>query len=554
MKKVILSSLVFLMSLGLVGCFDDKGGNDFESEMPDVKMVLPKSTYSVMKGMTLNIQPIVESDIAESDLKFTWQICGDGYNKNGRKFYRDLVEGKDLNWVGEFNEAITELNAAYEIRLKAEQISTGRNFYSNFAKFSLSGMNGLLLLYGSDQYSEMALLKATEFTPKNSELPEEASVVTDLYEAKTGKKLTGKGFQIGQVIIKYIEYYSADKKAYCRVYLLTDKEGAWLDKDELTYYGGWSSYFRNPEDVTVPKGIQYLGQCQVAFDGDKVFFATFDSSFPWGDVEFTPELESVGNKYTFAPKIAPSSSYPIYGTAYATSVNGDKSHKGFVGLCQSYYQSNGNFRDYSYLLDTKEDDVPFNPSDMKADLVEMAYHEDDHVLAVMKGDASHPSYAGQYFLAEIFPNEESKGESGYAGIPKYLYDISSCEEISNSTIFALGNNTSQCYYATKNTIYQFVADEGTVRGNRKLTNNKGAELEIHGEITCMKFLDESLATTHNTDPILVVCTLDSGKASLYALHINSMTGAVKSYEIYDNSTIEDWNITVPIRDFGMKVL
>lgn len=543
------------MCLGLTSCYNDKGGNDFETEMPDVVMLLPKSTYSVMKGMTLNIQPIIESEIDESDLAYVWQVCGDAYNKNGRKYFMDIAEGKELNWVGDFNETITELNSTYQIRLMAEQKSTGRKFYSNQSKFTLAGMNGLLLLYGNDESSEMALLKANEFTPQNSELPEEPSVVSGIFEAKTNKKLIGKGIQVGQVIIQYIEYYGAEQKAKCRVFVLTDKDGAWLDKDELTYYGDWSSYFRAPEELTQPKGVRFVGQAQIAYDGDNMYVATFDYAFPWGSAEITPETDCLGNNYIFAPEIEQAVGYNSFQSmSYATSINGDPSHKGFVGFGTSYYSGNGDYRNYAMLVDTKDDVVPFNPSDMHADVVKMKFHSDDCLFAVLKGDNTHPLYSGKYFLAELLPNNESAGESGYAGIPQNLYDLDGCEEIQNATYFALGKNSSQCYYATNNSIYQFVASEGVVRGNRKLTNNKGEEIEIHGEITCMKYLDESLAKTHNTEPILVVCTMDAGKARMYAMHITEMTGTVKSFEIYDSSTIQDWDIVDPIRDFGMKTL
>ena len=68
---------------------------------------------------------------------------------------------------------------------------------------------------------------------------------------------------------------------------------------------------------------------------------------------------------------------------YATTVNG-QTRKGFLGITQTYSFN----PKYVKLLDTKADNVKFNPGDMKADLVVMRTDNREHVRAVLKGSVA----------------------------------------------------------------------------------------------------------------------------------------------------------------------
>ena len=86
MKHSIFFTAVFCLLF--TNCMDDKGGNDFLSNQPDVVMTIPSDAYSTSLGSTITITPNVNSDIAEDDLEFIWEALGEGTNEFDNKVYK----------------------------------------------------------------------------------------------------------------------------------------------------------------------------------------------------------------------------------------------------------------------------------------------------------------------------------------------------------------------------------------------------------------------------------------------------------------------------------
>ncbi len=553
MKQLYYTIFCLLTLPFLASCYDDEGGNDFDSPMQDVTMVIPGTAYSGSLGSTITITPEVETDIPESDLQFIWEANGDLVNEVGRETYSPLLPEeqwqKVLTYTCQLDDNIADLNVSYEVRLHARQISTGRDFYSaNTVTLTIEGISGLLVLHGDDNTSDVGVLSAEEFMPSTSSIPETPIVQSTLYsDANDGVTIAGRGEAIVQTTSAYMSPQYRDR---ARIYVKTDEEVVFLNYETLAYDGDWNSLFYlggRPEQVNDgnPQGYVINGQNLAAFDGDDVFIAQpFGSSWPYLFASYTPESACAdGHAFTFLPFFTEVHYSGIQNMMYANSVDGDNTRKGFVGVSTSSDMSTGGYPGSSRLLDTKGDIVPFNPGDMKADLVQMKMDGRSHMLAVLKGDATHPDYPGQYFAVDLMPNPDTgsdTGESGYKSVPQYVYNISTFPGIADAIAFDFGTASNMSYYATPSAIYQYGFDGSTVYQPNVLNMSDGSALAITGEITMMKFLESPNVTTHNTEPILVVATWDGTNSAIYALHISTGDGKVLRAAKYDAETVDGW--------------
>lgn len=553
MKQLYYTIICLLALPFLASCYDDEGGNDFDSPMQNVTMVIPGTAYSGPLGSTITITPEVETGIPESDLQFIWEAKGTLLNENGRETYSPILPEeqwqKVLTYTCRLDDNITNLNVSYKVRLHARQLSTGRDFYSdNTVTLTIEGITGLLVLHGDDNTSDVGVLSAEEFMPSSSSIPETPSAQPTLYsDGNDGAAIAGRGEAIVQTISSFMLSQYMDR---ARIYVKTDEEVAFLNYETLAYDGDWNSLFYlggRPEQVNDgdPQGYVINGQNLAAFDGDDVFIAQpFGSSWPYLFASYTPESAcSDGHAFTFLPFFTDVHYSGIQNMMYANSVDGDDTRKGFVGVSTSTDMSTGGYPGSSRLLDTQSDNVPFNPGDMKADLVQMKMDGRSHMLAVLKGDATHPDYPGQYFAVDLMPNPDTgsdTGESGYKSVPQYVYNISTFPGIADAIAFDFGTASNMSYYATPSAIYQYGFDGSTVYQPNVLNMSDGSALTITGEITMMKFLESPNVTTHNTEPILVVATWDGTNSAIYALHISTGDGKVLRAAKYDAETVDGW--------------
>lgn len=222
MKQLYYTIFCLLTLPFLASCYDDEGGNDFDSPMQDVTMVIPSTAYSGSLGSTITITPEVETDIPESDLQFIWEANGDLVNEVGRETYSPLLPEeqwqKVLTYTCQLDDNIADLNVSYEVRLHARQISTGRDFYSaNTVTLTIEGISGLLVLHGDDNTSDVGVLSAEEFMPSTSSIPETPIVQSTLYsDANDGVTIAGRGEAIVQTTSAYMSPQYRDR---ARIYV-----------------------------------------------------------------------------------------------------------------------------------------------------------------------------------------------------------------------------------------------------------------------------------------------------------------------------------------------
>ena len=544
-RRYILT--VVAACLMLAGCYDDKNGHDYDTVMPDVEMTIPETAYSAGIGSVISVTPDVKTSIPETDLQYRWEVKGEMSNEQGREAFMPLVpaeeQGKELRYTCHLDTNITALNKSYTCRLHAKQLSTGRNFYStNTFTITIAGITGLLVLHGDDISSDIGILEAEEFTPSANSLPVSPSAIADMYsKSNDGRKLQGKGETVVQSIVSGLNWATDEAKKRCRIYAKTAQEVALLNKDDFSYYGDWNSLFYlsgdRQEHQGQPEGYIVYDQNVFAFDGGIVFWMQQSQQYPF----LFPTLGennacADGNRFTYAPQFTKVSTSGIQDLMYAATVNGQP-QKGFLAISQIWDFNPQHVK----LLDTKADNVKFNPGNMQADLVVMRTDNRAHVMAVLKGEAAHPTAAGQFFAVDLWPNADAAGESSYADVPQHFYNLQgSLTDLGNAIAFEFGESKNMCYYATPDAVYHYGLDAGTVSPLGQLGKADGTTLDFGGEITLMKLLASPNVTTHNDKPILLVATWTSGKSALWALHLDVMTGKVGKAVKYDETNVDGW--------------
>ena len=560
MKHKILT--LSALCLALAGCYDKQLGNDFDTTLPDVTITLPGTAYSAVLGDTISISPTVKSEIAEDDLLYRWQVLGtssEGYSK-----YLDLVDedsqAKDLNYVCHLDENIVAINTPYTCRLCVIQKSTGRQFYStNTITINIEGTTGLMILHDDGTSSDIGLLKAYEFIPSINSVPDYPAASPAIYSASNGgAKISGIGSLVYQSYMGVGSWLDASVKDRCRIIVLTDKESVVCDLSGLTKYGDWSSLFyvkgEKKEQSDNPRGYLVSLQYAVAFDGEDTFVMSQNFTYPFLFAEYSPSVKcGDGHSFRFAPVLLHDEAYynNTQGVFYAESVDGDSDRNGFVSLGNLWYDAMGDWATYTSLMDTKTDDVVFNPGDMKASLVKMNWDNRDHIMAVLKGSAKNATYGGKYFAVDLEADAKQTGKTAYSGFPKFIYDISSLSDVNNAKFFELGQTRNMCYYATSSAIHHFTLMDGSLTDNGILTMTDGSPVSLEGEITMFKQTGKVNVTTRLKDSALLVATYTGSNAKLYVLYLDEMTGKVTKVVKYDETTASGWQFG-RIRDVDIK--
>lgn len=570
MKKYI-TKIVSVVSVLLLttACYDDQNGNDYDVALPNVHIEIPASAYSAALGETITIDPIIKTDIPEEDLQYFWEVNGDSVNSQGQKAFLPLLaeeeQARILNYTAHIDRNITTLNLSYPCRLHVRQKSTGRDFYSsNTFTITISGISGLMVLYGTAEHSDIAILQAEDFTPNSMTLPASPTAAMQLYSmSNDGLLIPGKGKQIQQItslyFTTYLAYYPQILGARCgQILALTDKDARWIDKDGFSAFGDWNYLFYvKGEDAfnkNQPRSMYIYMVYIFGFDGGDIFSINALSSFPFLFADATTDTPlNDGHSFSFTGQICMPNVNPYPCLLYVDAVDGNTNHKGFVGLRSL---SPGYFSRYSFLLDTKNDDVPFNPGDMHADLIKMARDNRGHALAVLKGDNTHPRFAGKYFAVDLQMNGTAPtgAQTTFSGIPQYLFDLAPLTNINDARFFEFGLTQNMCYYATTNNVYQWHIDGGNVSSAEPLGMIDGSTWSPGGEVTMMKIIDNNNDTpTHNSsETIMLVATWQNNQAVLWSLHMDLMSGRISKAIRFDSSNTPGWNFDMPILDASIK--
>lgn len=549
MKKYILNILLLMgLTLCLGSCYNNQDGLDHDTYMPNLEIVIPHTAYSGDLGSTIEITPIIKNDeIDASDLEYHWEVCGERYNSSGRQFFTDLVsedqQAQTLKYVCKLDSNITSLNQSYECRLRVRQKSTGRDFYpaDNFT-ITIEGVMGLMVLYADGTGSEVGMLQADEFMPSASSLPDAPMAISGMFATNNGgRQLSGSPVSIMQAKVS-TSWVSDEGKNRMRIWVRTTDENWWLSRNDLSIYGDWNSIFYLQGDRKVndgdPKGVFCDESYMYTFDGDDMFKTQLAYVEAYLFPAFSADEPIDGNTYDFAPvfqKIQAGSGYQ--GMFYVNAYNGDSGKNGFVGASNL-----GGSEINVELFDTGSDKVKFNPGDMKAQLVKMHTDSRIHVVGVLKGQADNAQYAGKYFFVDLDPMASNIGESTFAGIPQAICDMSSLTDIDNAQTFCFGSTQNMYYYATKTGVYHYGLDGSSLSPAQPLCMTNGSAIALDGEVTMMRMIsDFKNVSRHDSDEIMIVATYNGTRSTIYAFHLDTMTGNVNSVSTYNADNVQGWN-------------
>jgi hypothetical protein len=505
MKRLYLA---FFLALLFAGCSKDLGNYDY-TELQELTITVPYTSYQVGIGETLAITPEVKTEISELDLTYQWEI---GYTPAHSQYsFLKFAEGKDLNFVCKLFEYMKS-PGSYSIRLHVIQKSNGRSFYSPVISLSVtSKISGLVVLHGDDNQSDIALLKATDFLVNQGSIA--TSLIPNLYSSVNGEKIPGKGVSIIQTITYFLN--NADRAT---VVAITDKGGVWAKYADLAKGGDWNSMFNSGINSGKPQFYTTQDQAVYAVDNGVLFPRNNNSYniFP---------IPGIGTTQYYAAS-------PFFYTK-SGRVQGfffDKNTRGFVETTNlnAYTSFSSSASNYFKQIVTSR---YFNLAAMNADLVYMDKGGlGGHYLAVMKDDG------GNRYLAEI-----NWSASYDADIPAARYDMSVLPDINNAKFYAFGDDqVAMCYYATPSKVYRFTASPGNDLSSayNELKMEDGTPITFDGEITMMKILKPLKNSSglkvqyYNYNRILLVGVYKNGHGTLYSMNVNQATGGVISYTTF----------------------
>ena len=500
MKKIFyFTAFVFLAFLQW-GCHEDKGNYDyvnFEDITVDVTSEIYE--YRTSFGEHLVIPMTVTTDVPESELEYTWEV-------GASSRFSTFAEGKDLDYVveaGHFPEYGT-----FFARLKVARQMKGyaAAVFSPLIRITVSGESGLMVLHGNDSESDIATITHSDFIIRAGTQVAQ-NVVHNLYSSSNnGGKIPGKGIT---VIQQHTRFISAD---FSDIYVITDRTslvavpaGLVKKSDYLDIFHSLPGY--SPLCKGDPQRFQFFNSSRVILDGGDLFVMNGTTN---------PKF-SMRNEFNGLPN------YKISKHSYlnTTSYMFEENMRGFI----SASTQNAGTLSYVTYNSTKG---PFNVGDMQADL-----------LFLDRGAASASNYMGVFkeddgtiFIGEI--NFAARDEVGNT-FAHDKYDIADLPEFESAKFYAVGANSSLCYYATGTSVYQYA-----LLGQSKTTTGKklvmGTEqVPFSGEVTMMKVL-RPLASGADTyqyhNQMLLVGTYENGVGTLHAIILDLLSGSALSHKTF----------------------
>jgi hypothetical protein len=512
-RKIIMRTIYYLFTvLLLAGCYKDKGNYEY-SNLDAMEISLPFLGYEVGAGMQLIIDPIVKTEIQDSDIDWQWDIEYQSPTDYIR--FEKFAEGKKLDYEFSLSPLIPS-TGTYHIRLHAKQKSTGREFYSPVTSLRITSQyTGLMVLHGDDIQSDIGLLQAAEFRVTEGTM--ETTLIPDLYSsANNNQKIPGRGRTVVQTVTAYLYDING-----ARVIALTDAGAAWINYADFSNLGDWNSLFMPGVNKGQPEFIIPQGQAVYAVDGGQLF-ARVNSMY-----EVFPIPLPAAQGYNLASPF-----FEVGGTARVQGFCFEKDTRGFV-TCTSI----SNFYNYSDKIMSGVGQIVtsknFNLAAMNADLVYVDRGgREGHYMAVMKEDN------GKKYLAEIDWTAAADADMPYA-----KYDMQVLPNINDAKFHSFGDNqVAMCYYATASKVYRYTANNGESLAGRsnELRLQNGGSIVFDGEITMMKILkpnknpDGPLAVDyHNYNKIMLVAVYKNNQGTLYSLKLDEPTGDVISYTTYN---------------------
>lgn len=498
MKK--FPQLFLFPLLCLIGVFSGCSDNDFVEypELEELSISLDRQEYTCAIGDMLSIVPEVSGAIPESDLAFYWEVGhGEGYGDHAK--FSAIAETRNLSMKCELG-LLFPSPATYTMRIRAKQISNGRDFYSKHFRLKITGKTGLMAMYGHDGESDIALIR--DITDSGGE------VLGHFYsDANGGLKIPGTGRFLTQLQggeVSFANYHS--------IIAVTDRCG--IGADYLTMAeipGGWNGLlFKGGFNRGEPQNIVYsspnpMEQYQEVYiiDGGEIY-GRQNSQFV-----LRPAIGTSSNAYINFYDLAPYA-YTSRESKYHVWLF-DKKSKAFVGVTNTIAVFMNGAAHAGSVMKVFAPGGAFNPLRMRSDLVFMAGGgEPGHLLAVMRRDN------GGLFIAEL-----NTAPADPAGTAQAVYelDTTGLDEILGYDFSSHSPSRECCYLYTRKSVYRLYLDgKGTAVVPRPITWPEGAVPAGGREITLMKTIH------YDGMNIMVIARWDGTEGEVSCYSIDESTG------------------------------
>ena len=503
MKRIFYFTAFVVLAFLQWGCYKDKGNYDY-TDLGGITVDVTSEIYEyrVTLGERLTIPMTVTSDIPEAELGYTWEV---GVSSRFPAF----TEGKDLDYVVGPNEYFPSYGT-FIVKLKVTRQVNGYSaaVYSPLIRIIVGGESGLMVLHGSDTESDLAMITHPDFMI-NAGTQVAQNITYNLYSsANGGEKLPGKG-------VLAIQQHTPNSNATTsNVHIVTDRTSVVAaaagvvkksDYVDLFYsLPGYPAFCKGD-----PQRFQFFGTTRVILDGGDLFVMNASSN---------PKI-SVRNEFDGIPNYKISKHSYFNSGSYMFEETGRRfiyaSTQGSGTLSYTTYNSTRG---------------AFNVNDMQADLLffDRGGSSVNNYLGVFKEDD------GTIFLGEINFSAPDQDGNTFA---RAKYGITDLPGFESAKFYALGSNSSLCYYATSTDVYHYaILGGGLTTTGRKLMMGT-EQVPFSGEVTMMKIL-RPLVTGATTNVyqyhsrMLLVGTYENNVGTLHAIVLDELSGSALSHKTY----------------------
>lgn len=509
----------FCLELIAVGCSDSVSEY---IELDDLNICLDQQLYTCAIGDMLYIEPKITGTLPEDELIFDWEVGqGEGYGDHAR--FSSIAQMRNLSIECALGPLFPS-PGTYTLRIHARQLSSGREFYSPHFNLKITGQTGLMILYGKEGQSDIALIR--DFTNQNN-----GSVIETYFSSSNeDRRIPGSGKFLTQLQGGETSFFN-----YHAVIAVTDETSVGADYLNMTEIpDGWNKLLfkgnfnrKQPENITYSNSDPMYKYQEVYFiDGGEIY------GRQCSEFVLRPAIGTSSNAYINFYDIAPFV-YTSHGGTYKVWLF-DKKSRGFVGITNIISVFMNGEAHAGSVVKVFTPGGKFNPSRMRADLIYMAEGaESGHLLAVMEKDN------GEKFLAELNTIPDDPSETAQA-----IYDFNHTvsEDILGFDFSSHTPSRKCCYFYTHNRIFRFSPDgNGTAICPQPINGNGRPGLQDNEELTVMKTLK------YNDNNIMLIASWDGSKAKILCFSYDLFSGDV-------NSLISSWTISGKVSDVHIKHL
>ncbi|MGM9816208.1 MAG: hypothetical protein ACI304_04020 [Lepagella sp.] len=509
--------LSLCLSILTIGCSD---AIPEYAQLDELSISLDQTLYTYAVGDMMHIEPIISGTLPEDDLIFDWEVGqGEGYGDHAR--FTPFARMRNLIIECSIGPNFPS-PAIYTLRVHVRQPSTGREFYSPHFNLKITGKTGLMVLYDTNEESDIALIR--DFTN-----PEKGSV-SDTYfsSANDNQKIPGKG-----IFLTQLQGGDTSFANYHAIIAVTDQTSVgadYLNMSEIP--DGWNKLLfigdfnrRQPENIVYTSSDpMYKYQEVYIIDGGEIY------GRQCREFVLRPALGTSSNAYIDLYDIAPFV-YTSRRGSYSVWLF-DKKSRGFIGITNIISVFMNGAADPGSVVKVFTPGGQFNPSRMRRDLIYMAGGaESDHLLAVMQDDNN------ELFVAEINTKPDDLSQTAQA-LYSFKYDQS--EKILGFDFSSHAPSRHCCYFYTSNRILHFYPDgKGSDIIPMPINGNGRPGMLYNEEITVMKTL------IYDNKNLMIIATWDGSKTKISCYDYDTDTGDL-------NTLLSTWIIPGRASDIHLK--